>query len=364
MLISDLLRELEQLAPLAYQESYDNAGLSVGDPDREATAALLCFDVTEEIVDEAVERGANLIISHHPVIFSGLKRIGGQTATERIVVKAIKHDIALYAAHTNLDSAQGGVSWRLAEKLGLTDLRILSSQKRQLIKLVTFVPTAHVESVQKALFEAGAGHIGQYDSCSFTHSGVGSFRAGATARPFVGAVGELHREPEVRIETVAQRKDVKNIVKALLAAHPYEEVAYDIYPLENALPSVGLGVVGNLPAPCDTVVFLERVKGALNVESIRSNKPCKKQVARVAVCGGSGSNFVKEAIAAQADVFITGDCKYHQFIEAEGQLILADIGHFESESFAVEIFYEILSEKFPNFVVYLSKNRVNPVYYF
>lgn len=363
MTVKEIVSEIEKIAPLAYQESYDNSGLAVGEPSQQVFATLICFDITEDIIDEAIELKANLIISHHPVIFSGLKRFNGKTSTDRIVSKAIKHNIALYAAHTNLDSVFGGISARLCDKLGLINQQILVPKKGELVKLVTFAPLSHADNVRNALFNAQAGYIGKYDCCSYNTEGKGTFRAGENTKPFVGEQGQIHTEPETRIEVIVKRYLLNNTITALLQAHPYEEVAYDIYPLDNALTNVGLGMVGNLPQPMPVTRFFEFVKKIFEVKCLRYSTPNKTTVSRVAVCGGSGSSFINDAVRANADVFITGDCKYHQFIDTANDIILTDIGHYESEYFAIEIFYEIISKKFPNFAVYLAKNNRNPVNY-
>jgi dinuclear metal center YbgI/SA1388 family protein len=362
--VKDIVAELEKLAPLDYQESYDNAGLIVGSLDAAISSALLCFEVTEDVVDEAIEKQVNLVISHHPVIFGGLKKINGRNATERIVIKAIRNNIALYAAHTNLDSVRGGVNTVLAGKLGLSDIRILSPVEKTLFKIVTFVPDAHCEKVRQAMFDAGAGHIGNYDSCSYNIKGMGTFRGDENTNPFVGEKGALHSEPEIRIETVAKKEQVNKVIAALKQNHPYEEPAYDVYQLENRYENAGLGAIGVLPDYVDAAEFLATIKRALPpVKVIRHNALFKK-VKTVAVCGGAGSGFIKDAIAAGADIFVTGDCRYHQFADFRNEIILADTGHFESEYFATEIFYNVINEKFPNFAAELSRGIYNPVEYY
>ncbi|MDR0385460.1 MAG: Nif3-like dinuclear metal center hexameric protein [Prevotellaceae bacterium] len=364
MTVKDIVAEIEKLAPPSYQESYDNTGLIVGNPEAVASSALLCFDVTEEVIDEAIEKRANLVISHHPAIFGGgLKKINGRNATERIVIKAIKNDIAIYAAHTNLDSVHGGINTVLAEKLGLSEIRILSPVKNRLFKIVTFVPEAYSERVRQAMFDAGAGHTGNYDSCSYNIKGTGTFRGGENTSPFVGEKGVLCNEPEIRIETVAKKENLNGIISALKTAHPYEEPVYDVYQLENMYENAGTGAIGVLPEYTDAAEFLARIKKILSVKVIRHNDLYKK-VKTVAVCGGSGSGYINEAIAAGADVFITGDCKYHQFMDCRNEIILVDTGHFESEYFATEIFFSLINKNFPNFAADLSRGIFNPVQYF
>jgi dinuclear metal center YbgI/SA1388 family protein len=361
--VKDIVAELEKLAPPSYQESYDNTGLIVGNPEAEASSALLCFDATEEVIDEAIEKKANLVISHHPAIFGGLKKINGKNATERIVIKAIKNSIAIYAAHTSLDSVQGGINTVLAEKLGLSEIKILSPVKKLLFKIVTFVPEAYSGKVRQAMFGAGAGHTGNYDSCSYNIKGTGTFRGGKNTNPFAGKKGVLCNEPEIRIETVAKKENLNGIISALKKAHPYEEPVYDVYQLENTYENAGTGAIGVLPEYTDAVEFLAEIKKVLSAKVIRHNDLFKK-VKTVAVCGGSGSGYINEAIAAGADIFVTGDCKYHQFMDCRNEIILADTGHFESEYFAAEIFFDKINKKFPNFAVDLSRGIINPVQYF
>ncbi|MGC8824027.1 MAG: Nif3-like dinuclear metal center hexameric protein [Bacteroidales bacterium] len=363
MTIRQVIEPLEQYAPLALQESYDNAGLILGNLDTEVTAVLLCIDVTDQVIDEAIVRGCNLIISHHPLIFSGLKRINGSSYVERAIIKAIKHGIAVYSSHTNMDTVWGGVNVHVAAKLGLQSVEILRPLQKQLVKVVTFVPSAHADAVRQALFEAGAGHIGNYDSCSYNTMGEGTFRGQADTHPFVGEPLKLHFEPEVRIETICERHKLSLVIRSLLQAHPYEEPAYDVYPLENTFDRAGLGVVGNLTQPADSLEFLKYLKRVFNVPTIKHTALVKKSIQRVAFCGGSGSDLLSDAIRAKADIYISADFKYHQFFNADGQIILADIGHFESEQYTKEIFYQILTKNFPNFAVHFSEINTNPVNY-
>ena len=361
--IRDITSKLEALAPTSFQESYDNAGLIVGNPDDEVGAVLLTLDVTEEVIDEAIASGAGLIIAHHPIVFKGLKQFNGKNYVERCVIKAIKNDVAIYASHTNLDSVPGGVNTKMCEKLGLQGCQILSPMKGQLLKLVTFVPVEHAEKVREAIFAAGAGHIGNYDQCSFNLPGEGTFRGSENTNPFVGEPGKQHTEKEVRVETVLPRYRKGKVLSALLESHPYEEIAYDFYPLENDWAETGMGMVGHLPEPMDEKSFLLKVKETFACGAVRHTRLLNKPVEKVALCGGSGSFLLNEAKASGADVFITGDFKYHQFFDAEDQLVIADIGHYESEQFTKEVFYEILTKNFPNFAIRLSEVKTNPVMY-
>ena len=363
MQIKEITSYIESIAPLAYQESYDNAGLLVGSANSEAESALITLDVTEAVIDEAIAGNDKLIIAHHPLIFSGIKKLNGKNEVERCLLKAIKNDISIYAAHTNLDSVIGGVNSKICEKLGLSNCQILSPIKNQLKKLVTYIPTAQAKQVQQAVFEAGAGHVGNYDWCGYTLNGTGSFRGNEDSQPFVGEPGQLHTEVETRFETVFPAHRQNNIIQALLAAHPYEEVAYDIYSLDNDFRLVGAGMIGELEIPSDEAEFLHHAKKTFNTDAVRHSPLLGKKVARVAVCGGSGSFLIRQAINARADIFLTGDLKYHQFFEAEGKIVLADIGHFESEQFTKEVFYELLTKKFPKFAIRLSAVNTNPINY-
>jgi len=363
MKIREIISSIETFAPLAFQENYDNAGLIIGDQEQEAKGALITVDVTEEIIDEAINKKINLIIAHHPIIFAGLKKITGKNYIERIIIKALKNDIAIYAAHTNLDNIQGGVNSKIAEKLNLQNTRILAPLNNHLMKLVYFVPVAQAEETRKAIFKAGAGHIGNYDMCSYNLEGKGSFRAGEDANPFVGNKNEIHYEDEIRIETIFPKHLKHKIINALIEAHPYEEVAYDIYPLENKFERAGSGMIGELKKEIPEIEFLEQVKKIFKAQCIRHTKLFNKPVKKIAICGGSGSFLLNEAIKQNADVFISADFKYHQFFDAENKIIIADIGHFESEQVTKELFYELLIKKFPKFAVYLTEINSNPINY-
>jgi dinuclear metal center YbgI/SA1388 family protein len=363
MQLKQITQFIESVAPLAFQESYDNTGLIIGHPEDEISGILISLDITEEILDEAISKNLNLIVAHHPILFSGIKKLNGKNYIERCVAKAIKNDIAIYAAHTNLDSVFGGVNSKICEKLNLQHCRILVPADNFLKKLVTFVPTADAEKVRKSLFEAGAGDIGNYDSCSFNLNGTGSFRGNEQTNPYVGEKNKLHLEEETRIETIFPKDLQSKIVQALLNAHPYEEVAYDIYPLDNAYAKAGIGMIGELSEPVDELDFLQNLKKTFHCEVIRHTRLLGKPISRVAVCGGSGSTYLNKAKAEKADIYISGDFKYHQFFDAENQIIIADIGHYESEQFTKEVFYELLTKNFPKFAVHLSGLSTNPVNY-
>jgi len=355
---------LESLAPIGLQETYDNSGLAAGPPNLEISAALVTLDITEEVVDEAIKTGCNLIISHHPLIFSGIKKLTGSNYTERTLIKAIKNDIALYSAHTNIDNISNGVNAKICEKLGLKNCTVLKPAEGQLVKLATFVPAEHANKVREALFLAGAGQIGNYSSCSFNSEGLGSFKAGENTHPFAGSRGALHFEKEIRVETIFPQYLQKKVVQSLLSAHPYEEVAYDLYPLKNTFNLAGSGMAGELESPEVEEDFLKKIKKTFHCKVVKHTRLLGKHVKKVAVCGGAGSFLLKDAIAAGAGFFITADFKYHQFFDAENKTVIADIGHYESEQFTKELFSELLLKKFPTFAVRLSEANTNPVNYF
>jgi len=361
--IKNIINIIETYAPVSYQESYDNAGLTIGDANATVESVLVCIDITEAIVDEAIAKGAGLIISHHPLIFSSIKKITGSNYVERCIIKAIQHSIAIYSAHTNLDAVLNGVNAKIAEKIGLINLQCLQPLAGDLLKLVTYVPETHASNVQSKLFEAGAGNIGNYESCSFNVKGEGTFKGNENSNPFVGEKGKLHHEAEIMIETILPKHLENKVIDALIKAHPYEEVAYDIYQLENTNPQVGIGLVGELAEEVSESLFLERIKTIFNVKCLRHTALLSKSIKRIAVCGGSGSSFLKHAIRNNADVFISGDFKYHEFFNAENKIVIADIGHYESEFFTKELFYDILTKKNSNFAVHLTDINTNPIKY-
>lgn len=363
MQVKDITQLIESMAPLAYQESYDNAGLIVGNAQDEISGILITLDITEEIIEEAISKNLNMVISHHPIIFGGLKKLNGRNYVERSVIKAIKNNIAIYSAHTNLDGVFGGVNSKICEKLKLQNCRMLIPMQGMLKKLVTFVPVSHAENVRNALFEAGAGQIGNYDSCSFNQLGLGSFKGNDSTNPFAGEKNRLHFEEETRIETIFPKHIQNRVIEAMINAHPYEEVAYDIYPLDNEFPLAGTGMIGELKEPVDEHHFLQSIKETFHCQALKHTELLDKPIQKVAVCGGSGSSFLNKAIAQNADIYISGDFKYHQFFDAEKKIVIADIGHYESEQFTKEVFYELLTKKFPKFAVHLSEISTNPVNY-
>lgn len=363
MQLKKIISIIEEFAPLSLQESYDNAGLIVGNDNDEISGILICLDSTEAIINEAIATNCNLIIAHHPIVFSGLKKLNGKTYIERTIIKAIKNNISIYAAHTNLDNAFNGVSFKMAEKLGLKNCSVLAPKSLLLKKIVTYCPVDYAETVRNALFENGAGSIGNYSACSFNLEGIGTFKGNENSTPFVGKQGQLHHENEVKIETIIPEYQLNKAISAMIKAHPYEEVAYDIYPLENKWESRGSGIIGELMEAEDEHLFLKKIKTVLQTKCIRHTSLLNKKIKRVALCGGAGSFLLPNAINASADIFITADFKYHQFFDADNQIIIADIGHYESEQYTSELFYEILTKKIPNFAVRLSEKNTNPINY-
>ena len=363
MKISDVTSYMEDFAPLYLQESYDNAGLIAGDQNWEVKGILTSLDCTEEIIDEAIQQQCNLIVCHHPIVFSALKKLVPRSFVERTIIHAIKNDVAIYCAHTNADNVIGGVNGKIADKLGLDHREILRPKKEELVKLVTFCPIDSAESVRAALFDVGCGSIGDYDSCSFNVEGEGTFRAGENTDPYVGKKGEMHKESEIRIETILPRQRAGIVINALKNAHPYEEVAYDLYPLLNGDQRNGSGLVGTLEKEVDINDFLKQLKLTFDVRALRHTKIIKQNIKKIAVCGGAGKFLLPDAIAAKADVFITADFKYHDFFEADNKILVADIGHYESEQYTAELFYELLKEKFPTFAVRFSEINSNPIKY-
>lgn len=362
--IRHLTTYLESIAPLAYQESYDNAGLITGDPNTEITGVLVTLDAIESIIDEAIAKGCNVVVAHHPIVFKGLKKLNGKNYVERTVIKAIKNDVALYAIHTNLDNVAGGVNFKIAEKLNLQNVRILSPKAQVLTKLVTFVPVANTQRVLDALYAAGAGQIGTYKNCSFRVEGTGTYQPGEGAQPAIGKVGQYHEEAENRLELILPTHQQSQLLAALQQAHPYEEVAYYFTTLDNQNQEVGSGIIGELNESLDRNLWLPYLKERMNLNLIRHTPLPDHPIERIAVCGGAGSFLLPDALRAGADVFVTADYKYHEFFDADGRIGICDIGHYESEVFTKELICGHLAKKFTTFAVILSETDTNPVRYF
>ncbi|MBN7812216.1 Nif3-like dinuclear metal center hexameric protein [Algoriphagus sp. H41] len=361
--IQDVISCLERLAPPAYQESYDNATLICGERGAALTGVLCTLDCTEAIVEEAIALGANLIVAHHPIVFKGLKSLTGRNYVERTVIKALKNDIAIYAIHTNLDHVANGVNKRICDRLGLNQTKILQPKRQILNKLVFFVPPTAKDGVLQAVFDAGAGQIGEYKDCSFQLEGMGTFTPSEAANPHLGERGIPQTEKEIRVEVILPTFQSNKIIAAMKKAHPYEEVAYYLSALENENQEVGAGMVGLLERPMDELQFLDYLKEKMNLSVIKHTAPKGGKISKVAVCGGAGIFLLSDAKRAGADAFVTADVKYHEFFDAEGQLILCDIGHYESEIFTKELLGEFLSQNFPNIALYLTKVVTNPTSY-
>lgn len=362
MQIREIINHLEQWAPPSFQESYDNSGLIAGNAKLACTGVLVSLDCTESVVLEAEERGCNLIVSHHPLLFSPIKSLTGKNETERALIGAIERKIAVYAIHTNLDHVQNGVNAEISRRLGLQNSRILRPLNNKLLKLITYVPDDHLEKVRQALFEAGAGHIGAYDQCSYASDGIGTFRPLEGTKPFSGKINTLQQDPEKRLELLLPSHRRRAVLEALENAHPYAEVAFDLLQLENTLKTAGSGMIGSLPVPMPASEFLKLVKDTFG-GMVRYTEPPQSTVQHIALCGGSGSFLLEDAKNQNADVFLSSDFKYHQFFDADGKLMLVDIGHYEAEQYTSDLIVGYLNEKISNFAVLLTRQSTNPVRY-
>lgn len=362
--IRDVIQQLEQWAPPAYQASYDNAGLICGDKNETVKGILVCLDSIEAIIEEAIDKNCNLVVAHHPIVFSGLKSLTGKNYVERTLIKAIQNNIAIYAMHTNLDSVTTGVNAKIGDLIGVTNRRVLNAEGGKLEKLITFCPTQQVNKVRSALFEAGAGQIGNYDSCSFNTNGTGTFKPLEGSEAFVGSTNELHTENETKIEIIFPQHLRYQLINALKSNHPYEEVAFDIIALQNSDPYVGSGMIGELDEAIKTTDFFDKLKSVFGLKIIRHTPILKQEIKRIAWCGGAGSFLLKNARAAKADIFITGDFKYHEFFDHENETVIADIGHYESEQFTSVLIVDFLKQNFDKFAVHLSRVNTNPVNYY
>ncbi len=363
MIVNQITDILEELAPLAHAEDFDNVGLLVGDQNAEVSGVLVTLDTLENVVDEAIAKKCNLIVSFHPIVFSGLKKITGANYVERVVIKAIQHNIAIYSMHTALDNSFFGVNAKICEVLGVQNTKILIPKKGTIKKLVTYVPVANKNQLLQSLFDSGAGNIGNYSDCSFTVEGTGSYKAGENANPVKGDIGKTHHEPETQISVTYPIASEKKILNTLIKNHPYEEVAYEIFAIENINQNIGMGMIGELSSSQTEADFMKMLKQKMNVSVIRHTNLLGKRIKKVAVLGGSGAFAISAARAKEADIFITADVKYHQFYEAEGKMIIADIGHFETEQFTKNLLVDYLKKKIPNFAIHLSESKTNPIKY-
>ncbi len=363
MQIKDITSFLESWAPPALQESYDNSGLIIGDGNDEAHGALITLDVNEAVIDEAVATNCNMIVAHHPLIFSGIKKIGTSHWIDKCIRKAIKNDLNVYAIHTNLDNVASGVNKKIAERIGLTNVRILQPKKDSLLKLTVFVPTTNKSELLTGLYQAGAGEIGNYDHCSFQLTGEGTFRPNEDANPAIGKKDKDEVVQETRIEVILPSHSKSKVLNAMRSNHPYEEVAYYLSTLENINQEVGSGMIGDLEQSQSPQDFTSHLKETMNLNVVKHTDFVKDRIKKVAICGGSGRFLLETAIAAKADVFVSADFKYHDFFEANGEIIIADIGHYESEVFTKELIYEKLTKNFAKFAFRLSEVDTNPIKY-
>jgi dinuclear metal center YbgI/SA1388 family protein len=363
MNVKEVTDILEKLAPLGQAEDFDNVGLLVGRDDAQVTGILVTLDTLEIVIDEAIAHNCNLIVSFHPIIFGGLKKLTGTNYVERVVIKAIHNHLAIYSMHTALDNVVLGVNAKICEVLGIKKAKILIPKKGTIKKLTTYVPLDNAQSLKEALFEAGAGQIGNYSHCSFCTDGVGSFRAGQDAKPVKGKIGTTHYENETQLSVIFSSVDQKKILKGLFENHPYEEVAYEVYTLENTDANIGLGMIGQLEAPVEEIDFLKQIKQKMGAKGIRHSRPLGRKIKKIAVLGGSGAFAISAAKAAGAELFITADVKYHQFYQGENEMMIADIGHYETEQFTKNLLVDYLKEKIPNFAVRLSESQTNPINY-
>ncbi len=364
MIIQDVINHLETLAPLTYAEDFDNVGLLVGDKNEKLTGVLVTLDTLEKVVDEAIEKNCNLIVSFHPIIFKGLKKITGKTYVERVVLKAIKHNIAIYAIHTALDNALQGVNDMICNTIGLINKQILIPQSATIKKLTTYVPKSEAEVLRTALFNAGAGNIGNYSNCSFNTDGMGTYQGNEASNPSLGEKGKTHQEEETQISVIFAKHLESKVIKTLVNTHSYEEVAYEVVTIENKSQNIGMGMIGEFENEMTEEDFLSHLKTTMQTECVRHSRFLNKSIKKIAVLGGSGSFAINAAKAAGADAFVTADLKYHDFFTAENSILLADVGHYESEQFTKNLLVTYLTKKITNFAVVLSNTNTNPVKYF
>lgn len=363
MKIKEICTFLEEIAPLSYQENYDNAGLITGNFNTEITGILISLDCTEIILEEAISLGYNMVITHHPIVFKGLKKITGANYVERTIIKAIKNEIAIYAIHTNLDHVLNGVNGKIAQKLNLINVKVLRPKIDTLCKLVTYCPVSYADKIRQTLFEGGAGNLGNYTEASFNSNGIGTFKGNNISHAFVGEKNQQHHEEETKIEVIFEQHKQKYIVSKLIENHPYEEVAYNIVALKNQNQNVGAGAIGQLSSEMDVTSFLEYLKEKMNISVIRHSALLDKMIKTVAICGGAGSFLLEDAKRLNADIFISGDFKYHEFFDADDKIVIADIGHYESEQFTQELLLDVITNKFSNFAIRLTENNTNPIKY-
>ncbi|MCR4965820.1 MAG: Nif3-like dinuclear metal center hexameric protein [Bacteroidales bacterium] len=356
MLIKEVTACLERRFPLWLQEDFDNCGVQCGDVLQEVTGVMVCFEMSIQIIEEAIAKGANLVISHHPLMLRrGLCKIQPSDRVGAMICKALEHKMVLYSMHTNIDSAAGGGNDAFAEKLGLQELSVMEPHAGHLRKVVVFVPTDHADRLRQALADVGCGKIGNYDSCAYLMSGTGTFRPLEGSNPFIGKEMQLERVVEERVEMIFPANIMYKVIDTIYKNHPYEEPAFDILRLENASRTEGLGRVGFLPNPMSTLEFLQYVKEKMEIQHLRYAGASERMIQKVAVCGGGGASFIESAMASGADAYVTGDVKYHDFFRSNDSMLIVDIGHYESEYFIKEIIYKELKENFSTFAVSIAE---------
>jgi dinuclear metal center YbgI/SA1388 family protein len=366
MIVKNLIKHIETWAPPGIAWEKDNVGLQLGSTQSQITNVLLCLEVDSKVVDDAIKKRCNLIISHHPLIFTPLKSITDRDNQSDLIKKIIKNDINVFSAHTNLDFAKDGVSFQLAKKLKLQQIRFLKNLSSNQYKIVVFVPEKFVEKVASAMHIAGGGQIGDYSNCSFRIVGQGTFKGSNSTNPFVGIKGNLEYVREIRLEMIANSFDLPKILSAMKESHPYEEVAYDLYKLNNENVNFGMGAIGVLNQSMTKEEFLFYVSKSLKIKNFRYNSGKKNKIRTVAVCGGSGSDLADEAIKQNADAFITADVKYHKFQDVQNKILLIDAGHYETEIFILDELKRRI-QKFlnnGNNKVYKYKGSTNPIIFY
>ena len=363
MIIEELTTFIEDKFPLSQQESYDNCGLIVGDPKKTVKKVLLALDCTEQVIKEAKLKKADVIITHHPLMFSSINKLTANDYEGSLIIKLIKSDIALYAVHTNLDNSINGINKYLALKLGLKNLQILVGKEKTFKKIITFVPKAYSQKVITALSAAKAGNIGLYSHCAFVTEGSGCFKPEKGAKPFLGELSKINQVEEVKLEMVFASENQKMIENSLKKAHPYEQPAFDIIELANPNPDIGAGIYGDLPAQINTAEFLKLVKTKLNLSYIRQSNSAKKFISKVAICSGAGFFVFEQAKRLNVDALVTSEIKHHEFLAAENNILLCDIDHHEGEIAAVNILDQIL-QKLENIDTLISKHNLSPAQIF
>jgi dinuclear metal center YbgI/SA1388 family protein len=361
--IREIVRHLEQVAPLAYQDDYDNAGLVVGDASAAVTGVLICLDVTEALLLEAKTKKCNLIIAHHPIIFRSIRQLTGKNHLERCIIYAVRNNIAVYTLHTNFDNVARGVNLQIAQALGLGNLSILLPKPGTLSQLTAFVPRAFIDSALHALHAAGAGYLSDYAHCDLAITRIGSPKPTSTANPHLGIAEESEKGKERKIEVVFPKHLEKPVLRALRASCPHEEVAYYLHDIRNTDARVGAGMIGELSASLSSRAFLEYLKAKMNLAYLRHTELIDRPIKCVAVCGGSGSFLIEEAILKQADALVTADVKYHDFFKAENQILVVDAGHYESEIGTKKLIHTLLSEKFTSIAMLQCETVTNPIHY-